>query len=115
MQIKVDDLAQEIRRVDGSNSLGAGALAEALIPFLTAALALVEPVEPVAWWWNGPKGGFLADNKKPSWPCEPLSATPPPPVDADAIIERCAQAVKSAPLGEELRAIRALQGQVIHD
>lgn len=30
----VDDLAQEIRRVDGSNSMGAGALAEALTPFL---------------------------------------------------------------------------------
>lgn len=33
----VDDLAQEIRRVDGSNSLGAGALAEALVPFIVAA------------------------------------------------------------------------------
>lgn len=31
----VDALAQEIRRVDGSHSLGAGALAEALMPFLT--------------------------------------------------------------------------------
>lgn len=31
----VDDLAQEIRRVDGSHSLGAGALAEALWPFLS--------------------------------------------------------------------------------
>ena len=35
----VDDLAQEIRRVDGSNSLGAGALAEAIMPFLGRALA----------------------------------------------------------------------------
>ncbi|WP_416355516.1 hypothetical protein ACLNGM_14855 [Aureimonas phyllosphaerae] len=34
----VDDLAQEIRRVDGSNSLGAGALAEALMPFLASRL-----------------------------------------------------------------------------
>ncbi|MGR9384870.1 hypothetical protein [Rhizobium leguminosarum] len=34
--------------------------------------------EPVAWWWTGPKGGFLADNKKPSWPCEPLYAHPHP-------------------------------------
>ena len=32
----VDDLAQEIRRVDGSHSLGAGALAEALMPFFSA-------------------------------------------------------------------------------
>lgn len=32
----VDALAQEIRRVDGSHNLGAGALAEALMPFLRA-------------------------------------------------------------------------------
>jgi hypothetical protein len=37
MPINVDALAQEIRRVDGNHSLGAGALAEALMPFLTAA------------------------------------------------------------------------------
>lgn len=35
----VDSLAQEIRRVDGNHSLGAGALAEALMPFLSAAIA----------------------------------------------------------------------------
>lgn len=34
--ILIDRLAQEIRRVDGSNSLGAAALAEALMPFLAA-------------------------------------------------------------------------------
>lgn len=34
----VDDLAQEIRRVDGSNSLGSGALAEALAPFIASLL-----------------------------------------------------------------------------
>lgn len=33
----VDELAQEIRRVDGAHSLGAGALAEALMPFLERA------------------------------------------------------------------------------
>ena len=33
----VDELAQEIRRVDGSHSMGAAALAEALIPFLERA------------------------------------------------------------------------------
>lgn len=32
----IDRLAQEIRRVDGSNSLGAAALAEALMPFVAA-------------------------------------------------------------------------------
>lgn len=31
----VDDLAQEIRRVDGNHALGAGALAEALLPFVS--------------------------------------------------------------------------------
>lgn len=41
--IKVDALAQEIRRVDGSHSLGAGALAEALMPFLADALASQKP------------------------------------------------------------------------
>lgn len=35
-RITVDALAQEIRRVDGNHSLGAGALAEALMPFLSA-------------------------------------------------------------------------------
>lgn len=32
----IDDLAQEIRRVDGNHDLGAGALAEALMPYLRA-------------------------------------------------------------------------------
>ena len=35
----VDELAQEIRRVDGDRSLGAGALAEALTPFLLEKLS----------------------------------------------------------------------------
>lgn len=34
LALDVDALAQEIRRVDGSNSLGAGALAEALMSFI---------------------------------------------------------------------------------
>ncbi|TCR64650.1 hypothetical protein EV560_106115 [Bosea sp. BK604] len=38
----VDDLAQEIRRVDGQHKLGAGALAEALAPFLAKAFAAKE-------------------------------------------------------------------------
>ncbi len=37
--VPVDDLAQEIRRVDGNHDLGAGALAEALVPFLSDRLA----------------------------------------------------------------------------
>lgn len=36
----VDALAQEIRRVDGCHILGAGALAEALMPFIAASLAV---------------------------------------------------------------------------
>lgn len=36
--LNVDDLAQEIRRVDGRHDLGAGALAEALMPFRPCAL-----------------------------------------------------------------------------
>lgn len=36
--LTVDALAQEIRRVDGSHSLGAGALAEALWPFIERAV-----------------------------------------------------------------------------
>lgn len=35
-QLDIDALAQEIRRVDGNHDLGAGALAEALMPFLKA-------------------------------------------------------------------------------
>lgn len=35
-QMDVDALAQEIRRVDGKHKLGAGALAEALLPFIRA-------------------------------------------------------------------------------
>lgn len=43
--IDVDALAQEIRRVDGNHSLGAGALAEALIPFLSTLPIAVEDIE----------------------------------------------------------------------
>lgn len=46
----IDELAQEIRRVDGSHSLGAGALAEALMPFIEAAKAPVR--EAVGWRWG---------------------------------------------------------------
>lgn len=39
LSLDVDALAQEIRRVDGSNSLGAGALAEELIPFIVSRIS----------------------------------------------------------------------------
>ena len=38
-KLTIDALAQEIRRVDGNHSLGAGALSEALMPFISAHLA----------------------------------------------------------------------------
>ena len=44
-ELFVDALAQEIRRVDGGNNLGAGALAEALMPFLQARSSDAELVE----------------------------------------------------------------------
>jgi hypothetical protein len=46
----VDQLAQEIRRVDGNHSLGAGALAEKLMPFLEAALAAAPAVAETGPW-----------------------------------------------------------------
>jgi hypothetical protein len=48
--VDVDALAQEIRRVDGNHSLGAGALAEALMPFLSA-LSTPADIEPVVARW----------------------------------------------------------------
>jgi len=47
--LDVDALAQEIRRVDGKHSLGAGQLAEALMPFLSSPLSPSGEAEPVAW------------------------------------------------------------------
>lgn|SRR5690606_8322671 len=41
--LDVDALANEIRRVDGNHSLGAGALAEALMPFIQARAAQAAP------------------------------------------------------------------------
>ena len=41
--IEVDELAQEIRKVDGSHELGAGRLAEALMPFINAHVAPAQP------------------------------------------------------------------------
>ena len=47
--LDVDALAAEIRRVDGSNSLGAGALAEALMPFIKAQQnEMVRAIQPFA-------------------------------------------------------------------
>lgn len=46
--IDIDALAQEIRRVDGNHTLGAGALAEALMPFLSTHHAAPGVPQPVA-------------------------------------------------------------------
>lgn len=43
----IDDLAQEIRRIDGENSLGAGSLAEALMPFIRSTLVSPADTSPV--------------------------------------------------------------------
>lgn len=62
----VDQLAQEIRRVDGNHDLGAGALAEALMPFLAAAPRQPQGAE-VDWpeKWSGPctVGNMIANLK----------------------------------------------------
>ncbi|QRY69155.1 hypothetical protein JVX98_13100 [Ensifer sp. PDNC004] len=53
-EIDIDALAQEIRRVDGNHSLGHGALAEALAPFIAALSRAIDPkveVEAVAEQW----------------------------------------------------------------
>ena len=52
MAIDVDELAQEIRRVDGKHDLGAGALAEALLPFIASSRPPISggvEAEAVAW------------------------------------------------------------------
>lgn len=85
----VDDLAQEIRRVDGNHDLGAGALAEALMPFLSAPVA----GEAVAWDHAVRYEGFdwrlassfppdmrkyILSGDMPKWESIPLYATPQP-------------------------------------
>lgn len=49
--LTIDALAQEIRRVDGSHSLGAGALAEALMPFLIASISPPAPTSGTGATW----------------------------------------------------------------
>lgn len=45
-RLDVQALAQEIRRVDGEHALGAGALAQELMPFIERALGVVIPPAP---------------------------------------------------------------------
>ncbi|WP_430438955.1 hypothetical protein [Shinella sp.] len=69
--LTVDELAQEIRRVDGNHSLGAGALAEALLPFFTDALEVGQPVavepEPVAWMYQFKTNAPVLMVEKRNW------------------------------------------------
>lgn len=52
VEFSVDELAQEIRRVDGNHDLGAGALSEALMPFLflRAQQPAREDAQPFGYW-----------------------------------------------------------------
>lgn len=100
----VDALAQEIRRVDGNHSLGAGQLAEALMPFL-AALSLRQqeeampdgwrlvPVEPLpemlGAWYRYKSGHHFHDEPPPRDTSDygayrAMLAAAPSPVPADA-------------------------------
>lgn len=64
VRVNVDALAQEIRRVDGNHDKGAAALAEALMPFLSA----LEPSpceELMKQIRDGTAYGFLNDGSQP--------------------------------------------------
>ncbi|KAA0684577.1 hypothetical protein DTW90_36165 [Neorhizobium sp. P12A] len=85
--IDVDALAQEIRRVDGRHSLGAGALAEALLPFITATLSVEQ--EPVAWQDKNTHWSFHSAEDHHRYErvaslYRPLYAHPPTPVSSPA-------------------------------
>jgi hypothetical protein len=59
-QIDVDELANEIRRIDGNHDMGAGALAEALMPFLSRTAPVSEGELEKAW------GAFMKAHSSPS-------------------------------------------------
>ncbi|ARU06171.1 hypothetical protein CCO03_17155 [Comamonas serinivorans] len=108
----VDDLAQEIRRVDGNHSLGACALAEALMPFLVGRALAAQPQaaqEPVAVYHGRcvidcgdcghhdiemlrmiPKGAKLYTHPAPQ-------AAQAVPQNARDILERCREFIDTAP------------------
>jgi hypothetical protein len=52
--LNVDDLAQEIRRIDGRHDLGAGALAEALLPFIEQAVLQSPEIQGLREWREWP-------------------------------------------------------------
>lgn len=77
----VDELAQIIRQVDGNHSLGAAALAEAIIAKLPHIAARQPVVEPVAWQSMAtcPRDGTAVllrwgeDHVSPGWWCAAVS------------------------------------------
>jgi hypothetical protein len=80
--LDVDALAQEIRRVDGDNSMGAGALAEAIVAFVSRSSS-DEQAEVVGWRarrWGSSKWELFAYDprslKQFSF-FEPVYASPP--------------------------------------
>ncbi len=132
----IDALAQEIRRVDGSNQLGAGALAEALVPFI-AALSTQQGNEPVAWRCKDYADGWMlyqfrenaeAYQKETGCLMEPLFAAPPSPNSAadelarlrgerdmyrDALAELCGEMVVCESERKALRkALELAQGRL---
>jgi len=72
----VDELAQEIRRVDGDNILGAGALAEALMPFFSRTPAPE---------WEVVCSGCEGHPVFPNVPCAVCGASPVVPVGREEI------------------------------
>lgn len=84
----LDELAQEIRRVDGDNTMGAGQLAEALMPFLARIgmkaegsgwkLVPVEPTEAMLWrGWNARKPESALEGMRSAYSAM-LAAAPEP-------------------------------------
>lgn len=65
--IDVDALAQEIRRVDGNHTMGAGQLAEAIAAYLSAAKS--EPVAVKALEWRDHRGHTFPDTWTAKTPC----------------------------------------------
>ena len=56
--VSVDDLAQEIRRIDGNNEKGAGELAERIMAFLAARRAANTPVSDDETYEIGKRDGY---------------------------------------------------------
>lgn len=107
--LDVDELANEIRRVDGNHNLGAGALAEALMPFLQVQAAPV--AEPVAWvhpaqLTKGTPGDIQASRSRDNIAQIPLYTAPPHDAELVELLRKLHPYVRgcSAELWDEYRA-----------